>query len=179
MIRHWTLSAADLAATERRRRDPNQPGFALQLCAFRYPGRLLRPREVIPVAALAFVAVQLRVAPDAISEPSAESTDVSFHASRRSFLCSLPSGASGSGSNPISAGAIGCGRHACETGGQEDSAAPGGTEQRRAQSAEEQSEPGDGEIIEGVPLLEMVGHRLSKLGFSSTNAGTRQPIRGG
>ena len=38
LIRHWTLSAGDLAAIERRRRDPNQLGFALQLCAFRYPG---------------------------------------------------------------------------------------------------------------------------------------------
>jgi hypothetical protein len=32
LIRHWTLVAAD----------------ALQLCAFRYPGRLLRPDEPIP-----------------------------------------------------------------------------------------------------------------------------------
>src|SRR6266478_7022942 len=37
LIRHWTLGAADLAAIERRRGDPNQLGFALQLCAFRYP----------------------------------------------------------------------------------------------------------------------------------------------
>ena len=35
LIRHWTLGAADLAAIERRRGDPNQLGFALQLCAFR------------------------------------------------------------------------------------------------------------------------------------------------
>lgn len=56
LIRHWTLSAADLAVIERRRRDPNQLGFALQLCAFRYPGRLLRPREAIPEPALCFVA---------------------------------------------------------------------------------------------------------------------------
>jgi TnpA family transposase len=68
LIRHWTLSAGDLAAIERRRRDPNQLGFALQLCAFRCPGRLLRPREVIPEAALAFVAGQLRVAPDALAK---------------------------------------------------------------------------------------------------------------
>jgi Domain of unknown function (DUF4158) len=66
LIRHWTLSAADLAVIERRRGDPNQLGFALQLCAFRYPGRLLRRHEAIPEAALAFVAGQLRVAPDAL-----------------------------------------------------------------------------------------------------------------
>ena len=63
LIRHWTLSPADLAAVERRRGDPNQLGFALQLCAFRYPGRLLRSEEAIPVPALRFVADQLGVAP--------------------------------------------------------------------------------------------------------------------
>ena len=63
LIRHWTLGAADLAAIERRRRDPNQLGFALQLCAFRYPGRLLRPREVIPEPALAFCCRPTRCRP--------------------------------------------------------------------------------------------------------------------
>ncbi len=83
LIRHWTLSAGDLAAIERRRRDPNQLGFALQLCAFRYPGRLLRPREVIPEAALAFVADQLRVAPDALANYAAR------HQTRREQLRAL------------------------------------------------------------------------------------------
>jgi TnpA family transposase len=68
LIRYWTLSAADLAVIERRRRDPNQLGFAVQLCAFRYPGRLLRPREAIPEPALCFVASQLRVAPDVLAD---------------------------------------------------------------------------------------------------------------
>jgi TnpA family transposase len=67
LIPHWTLGAADLAAIERRRGDPNQLGFALQLCAFRYPGRLLRPREAIPELALGFVAGQLGVAHDALA----------------------------------------------------------------------------------------------------------------
>ena len=35
LIQHWTLGGTDLAAIERRRSDPNQFGFALQLCAFR------------------------------------------------------------------------------------------------------------------------------------------------
>jgi hypothetical protein len=47
-VRHWTLDRADLAAIHRRRGDHNQLGFALQLCALRYPGRLLRPGELIP-----------------------------------------------------------------------------------------------------------------------------------
>ncbi len=41
LIRHWTLDGTDLAAVDRRRGDANQLGYALQLSAFRYPGRLL------------------------------------------------------------------------------------------------------------------------------------------
>jgi Domain of unknown function (DUF4158) len=37
LIRHWNLGTADLAAIERRRSDPNQLGFALQLFC-RAPG---------------------------------------------------------------------------------------------------------------------------------------------
>jgi TnpA family transposase len=59
LIRHWTLAAADLAMIERRRGGHNQLGYALQLCAFRYPGRLLRPGEAIPETGLHFVANQL------------------------------------------------------------------------------------------------------------------------
>lgn len=67
LVRYWTLSADDLAAIERRRGGANQLGFALQLCAFRYPGRLLRPGEVIPEAALGFIANQLGIGPGALS----------------------------------------------------------------------------------------------------------------
>jgi TnpA family transposase len=67
LIHHWTLSAADLAAVDRRRGAHNQLGFALQLCAFRLPGRLLRPGEVIPQAALRFVAGQLHIGSDALA----------------------------------------------------------------------------------------------------------------
>ena len=66
LVRHWTLSPADLAVIRRRRRDRNRVGFALQLCALRYPGRLLRPGECIPDQALRFVAGQLGVEPEAI-----------------------------------------------------------------------------------------------------------------
>lgn len=38
LIRHWTLDGTDRAAADRRRGAHNQLGFALQLCAFRYPG---------------------------------------------------------------------------------------------------------------------------------------------
>ena len=64
LIRHWTLGAADLAAVRQRRRPGNRLGFALQLWALRYLGRLLRPGEVIPAEAFRFVADQLGTADD-------------------------------------------------------------------------------------------------------------------
>ena len=51
----------------RRRGGHNQLGFALQLCAFRYPGRLLRPGEVIPEPALRFIADQVHVSADVLA----------------------------------------------------------------------------------------------------------------
>ena len=67
LIRHWMLDAADLAVVERRRGGHNQLGYALQLCAFRYPGRLLRPGEAIPETTLNFVTNQLRISADALA----------------------------------------------------------------------------------------------------------------
>jgi hypothetical protein len=61
LVRHYTLSRADLDAIDRRRRDHNRLGYALQLCAFRYPSRLLRPAEAIPEEVLRFVAEQIGV----------------------------------------------------------------------------------------------------------------------
>ena len=48
LIRHYTLSDDDLTHIRRRRRAQNRLGFALQLCALRYPRRLLQPSEAIP-----------------------------------------------------------------------------------------------------------------------------------
>ena len=64
--RHFTLSEADLAHVRRRRRAGNRFGFALQLCALRYPGRLLQPGEVIPEPVLTFVGTQLGLPVDAM-----------------------------------------------------------------------------------------------------------------
>jgi TnpA family transposase len=61
LVQHWTLSRDDLAIIVRRRRPHNRLGFAIQLCALRYPGRFLRPGELIPDTPLAFVAEQLQV----------------------------------------------------------------------------------------------------------------------
>ena len=66
LVRYWTLSAEDLAVIVSRRRPHNRLGFAVQLCALRYPGRLLRPGELISAAPLAFVAEQLQVPPEVL-----------------------------------------------------------------------------------------------------------------
>ena len=41
LLRHYTLSDDDIEHIRVRRGGHNRLGFALQLCAFRYPGRLL------------------------------------------------------------------------------------------------------------------------------------------
>ena len=67
LARHWALGDADLAAVGQRRRDHNRLGFALQLCVLRYPGRQLRPGEVVPERTLRFVAEKGSIALDGIS----------------------------------------------------------------------------------------------------------------
>ena len=46
VLKHCVLSDADLVHIRRRRRPQNRLGFALQLCALRYPGRLIQPGGV-------------------------------------------------------------------------------------------------------------------------------------
>ena len=68
LVRYWTLSPDDLRTIVSRRRPHNRLGFAVQLCALRYPGRLLRPGELIHDVPLAFVADQLDVDPHALAD---------------------------------------------------------------------------------------------------------------
>ncbi|WP_431191830.1 Tn3 family transposase [Pseudosulfitobacter pseudonitzschiae] len=67
MLRHYTLADDDLELIHARRRSHNRFGFALQLCALRYPGRLLAPGEVIPLAVTRFLAAQLGIRPDELA----------------------------------------------------------------------------------------------------------------
>lgn len=66
LLRHYTLADDDLDHVRARRRAHNRFGFALQLCALRYPGRLLTPSEVIPEAISRFLGAQLGLNPDAL-----------------------------------------------------------------------------------------------------------------
>jgi TnpA family transposase len=66
MLRHYTLADDDIEHINERRRPENKIGFALQLCALRYPGRLLSSGEVIPEKVLRFIAAQLGLTGDDI-----------------------------------------------------------------------------------------------------------------
>lgn len=57
--RWYTLADDDLLRIRRCRKPENRLGFALQLCALRFPGRLLRPGGVIPEAMLRVIADQV------------------------------------------------------------------------------------------------------------------------
>ena len=58
---HYTLSDDDIEHIRVRRGGHNRLGCALQLCAFRYPGRLLVAGEAIPLNVLRFIDAQLGV----------------------------------------------------------------------------------------------------------------------
>ncbi len=66
LLRHYTLSDEDLDHINQRRRPENRLGFALQLCALRYPGRALTPGELIPHDVLAFIGAQLGLTGEAL-----------------------------------------------------------------------------------------------------------------
>ncbi len=66
LLRHYTLADDDLEHIRERRRPENRFGFALQLCALRYPGRALAPGELIPQEVLSFIGAQLGIPADAI-----------------------------------------------------------------------------------------------------------------
>ena len=68
LIRHFTLTAADLAAILRCRGDSNRLGYGLMLCYLNYPGRALRAGERPPAALIGFVAEQIGMLPDCIDE---------------------------------------------------------------------------------------------------------------
>ena len=66
IIRHYTLSATDLAMIRRGRGDHHRLGLALMLCYLRYPGRPLHAGEIPDPALVSFVAAQIDVLPDSL-----------------------------------------------------------------------------------------------------------------
>ena len=80
LVRHYTLSDADLAAIRRCRGDHNRLGHALMLCYLRYPGRPLRAGERPPRPLLSFVAEQIDVLPESIDDYLAAERNRQRHA---------------------------------------------------------------------------------------------------
>src|SRR5215469_4732439 len=68
LVRHFTLTAADLAAIRRCRGDHNRLGHALMLCYLRYPGRPMKARERPPRPLLLFIADQIDALPGSIED---------------------------------------------------------------------------------------------------------------
>ncbi len=68
LVRHYTLTEADLAMVRRSRGDHSRLGYALMLCYLRHPGRPLRTNERPPSALVSFVAEQIDVRPEAIDD---------------------------------------------------------------------------------------------------------------
>ena len=67
LLHHYTLGDDDLEHINKRRRDENRLGFALQLCALRYPGRMLAPGELIPRETLKFIGAQIGLSGEALA----------------------------------------------------------------------------------------------------------------
>jgi TnpA family transposase len=65
-VRHYSFSGEDVEIMRRYRTPETRLAFALQLCVLRYPGRVLRQGEVMPLNLLAFIAEQVGVSTDAI-----------------------------------------------------------------------------------------------------------------
>ena len=63
LIRHYTLSEADVTVIHQHRGRHNRLGFAVQLCYLRHPGSALPTESTPPLALLSFVAHQLRLDP--------------------------------------------------------------------------------------------------------------------
>ncbi len=57
--RYYILSDEDIIRIKQKRDDHNQLGFALQLCALRYPGRYLNADDILPKDLIDFIGVQI------------------------------------------------------------------------------------------------------------------------
>ena len=80
MVRHYTLSAEDLALVGRRRGDHSRLSHALMLCYLRHPGRPLRAGEQPPAALVAFAADQVGVPPEVLGDYLASEQNRRRHA---------------------------------------------------------------------------------------------------
>ena len=80
LVRHYTLSDADIAMIRRCRGDHSRLGYALMLCYLRHPGRPLHVSERPPEPLVSFFAKQIDVPPKAIDDYLASEQNRRRHA---------------------------------------------------------------------------------------------------
>jgi hypothetical protein len=76
MVRYWLLSADDIRRINKRRREHNRLGFAVQLCLLRYPGWPLKVGDQPPSNLLEFVAQQIDADPDEFGDYAAREQSI-------------------------------------------------------------------------------------------------------
>lgn len=79
IVQHYTLTPADLDLIDKKRAGANRLGFALLLCAMRFPGRILDVGETPPAEVLAFVAEQVAVPASELAAYRSRSTNRREH----------------------------------------------------------------------------------------------------
>jgi len=79
-VRLYTLSSQDLGLIRERRGEANRLGFAVQLCAMRYPGVALAAEDAPPLWLLKCLARQLDVSPECWSDYSHREATRRVHA---------------------------------------------------------------------------------------------------
>jgi len=82
IARYYTLSEEDKAVIGRQHGSPNRLGFAVQLCALRYPGRPLTDLIEVPRLALEYIADQVGVSPESFSRYGQRQSTLSEHLAR-------------------------------------------------------------------------------------------------
>ena len=68
IVRHYTLSRADLDLIAPKRTPHRRLGFALMLCYLRHPSRVLERYEEVPPPLLAFIADQVQARPEDMAQ---------------------------------------------------------------------------------------------------------------
>ncbi len=93
LIRHYSLSDADLSLIRQRRGDANRLGFAAQLCLLRYPGHVLSVDTPVPSLLLQWLGRQLRIDPVSWSQyAEREETRREHFLELRAYLGLMPFG---------------------------------------------------------------------------------------
>lgn len=68
LLDYYVLSDEDITRIKQRHDDHNRLGFALQLCALRYPGRYLNADDLLPKELIGFIGAQIGLSEKQLSE---------------------------------------------------------------------------------------------------------------